>query len=87
MKCRLLRRRRAHLRVLTSGTAEIAAQLRAQIPCSTDPERLERLACEAEGRSRTRNGQSFLLCSLRRLSPLADARQRAQRGDLSSSAD
>jgi len=27
----------------------IAAQLRAQIPCSTDPERLEKLACEAEG--------------------------------------
>ena len=86
MKCRLLRRRQTHLRASTPGAA-IAAQLRAQIPCSTDPERLERLACEAEGRSRTRNGQSFLLCSLRRLSPLADARQRAQRGDLSSSAD
>src|SRR5262245_44814682 len=28
----------------------IAVQLRAQIPCSTDPERLERLACEVEGR-------------------------------------
>jgi hypothetical protein len=27
----------------------IAAQLRAQIPCSTDPERLEKLAREAEG--------------------------------------
>ena len=50
MKCRLLRRRRAHLRVPTPGAAAIAAQLRAQIPCSTDPERLERLACEAEGR-------------------------------------
>jgi hypothetical protein len=31
------------------ATASIAAQLRAQIPCSTDPERLEKLACEAEG--------------------------------------
>ena len=87
MKCRLLRRRRAHLRVPTPGAAAIAAQLRAQIPCSTDPERLERLACEAEGRSRTRNGQSFLLRSLRRLTPRADARRRAQRGDLSSTAD
>jgi hypothetical protein len=44
MKCRLLRRRRAHLRVVsTPGAAAIAAQLRAQIPCSTDPNRLERL--------------------------------------------
>ena len=32
--------------------AEIAAQLRALIPCSTDPARLERLAREAEARSR-----------------------------------
>ena len=32
MKCRLLRRRRAHLRVPTPGAAAIAAQLRAQIP-------------------------------------------------------
>ena len=90
MKCRLLRRRRAHLRVSTPGAAAIAAQLRAQIPCSTDPKRLERLACEAEGRSRirnVRNGQSFLLRSLRRLSPRGDARQRAQRSDLSSTAD
>jgi hypothetical protein len=87
MKCRLLRRRRAHLRVPTPGAAAIAAQLRAQIPCSTDPKRLERLACEAEGRSRTRNSQSFLLRSLRRLTPRADARRRAQRGDLSSTAD
>jgi hypothetical protein len=31
------------------ATPSIAAQLRAQIPCSTDPERLEKLACEAEG--------------------------------------
>jgi hypothetical protein len=30
--------------------AAIAARLRAQIPCSTDPERLERLACEIEGK-------------------------------------
>ena len=37
MKCRLFRRRRAHLRASTPG-AGIAAQLRAQIPCSTDPE-------------------------------------------------
>jgi hypothetical protein len=86
MKCRLLRRRRAHLRASTPGAA-IAAQLRAQIPCSTDPERLERLAYEAEGRSRTRNSQSFLLRGLRRLSPRADARLRAQRGDLGSTAD
>jgi hypothetical protein len=85
MKCRLLRRRRAHLRVPTPGAAAIAAQLRAQIPCSTDPERLERLACEAEGR--TRNSQSFLLRGLRRLSPQVDTGLRAQRGDLSSSAD
>jgi hypothetical protein len=48
MKCRLLRRRRAHLRVPTPGAAAIAAQLRAQIPCSTDPKRLKRLACEAK---------------------------------------
>jgi hypothetical protein len=87
MKCRLLRRRRAHLRVSTPGAAAIAAQLRAQIPCSTDPNRLERLACEAEGRSRTRNGQFFLLRGLRRLSSRADARLRAQRSDLSSTAD
>ena len=33
MKCRLLRRRRAHLRVPSPGAAAIAAQLRAQIPC------------------------------------------------------
>jgi hypothetical protein len=85
MKCRLLRRRRTHLRASTPGAA-IAAQLRAQIPCSTDPKRLERLACEAEGLSR-RNGQSFLLRSLRRLSQRGDARQRAQRGDLNSTAD
>ena len=85
MKCRLLQRRRARLRVRTPGAAAIAAQLRAQIPCSTDPERLERLACEAEGR--TRNSQSFLLRSLRGLSPRAFARLRAQRGDLSSTAD
>jgi hypothetical protein len=88
MKCRLLRRRRAHLRVVsTPGAAAIAAQLRAQIPCSTDPNRLERLACEAEGCSRTRNGQSFLLRGLRRLSSRADARLRAQRSDLSLTAD
>jgi hypothetical protein len=87
MKCRLLRRSRAHLRVPTPGAAAIAAQLRAQIPCSTDPERLERLAREAEGRSRARNGQPFLLGSLRRLSPQADARPRPQRNDLSSTAD
>jgi hypothetical protein len=89
MKCRLLQRRRTHLRASTPGAA-IAAQLRAQITCSTDPNRLERLACEAEGRSHTRNvrnGQSFLLRGLRRLSPRVDARQRAQRGDLSSTAD
>jgi hypothetical protein len=87
MKCRLLRRRRAHLRVPAPGAAAIAAQLRAQIPCSTDPERLERLACEAEGRSPNRNSQSFLLRGLRRLSPQPDARLGAQRGDLSSTAD
>jgi hypothetical protein len=87
MKCRLLRRRRAHLRVPTPGAAAAAAQLRAQIPCSTDPERLERLACEAEGRSRTRSGQSFLVRGLRRLSPRTDARLRTQRGDISSTAD
>ena len=63
MKCRLLRRRRTHLRASTPGAA-IAAQLRAQIPCSTDTKRLERLACEADGRSRTRSGQSFLVRSL-----------------------
>jgi hypothetical protein len=85
MKCRLLPRRRAHLRAPAPGAAAIAAQLRAQIPCSTDPERLERLACETEGR--TRNSQSFLLRGLRRLSPQPDARLRAQRGDLSSTAD
>jgi len=34
------------------ATVSIAAQLRAQIPCSTDPERLEKLACEAESRTR-----------------------------------
>jgi hypothetical protein len=33
------------------ATVSIAAQLRAQIPCSTDPERLEKLACEFEGRA------------------------------------
>jgi hypothetical protein len=87
MKCRLLPRRRAHLRAPAPGAAAIAAQLRAQIPCSTDPERLERLACEAEGRPRTRNSQSFLLRGLRRLSPQVDTGLRAQRGDLSSSAD
>ena len=86
MKCRLFRRRRAHLRASSPG-AGIATQLRAQIPCSTDPERLERLACEAEGRSRTRNGQSFLLQSLRRLSLRAEARLRAQRGDVGARAD
>jgi hypothetical protein len=86
MKCRLLRRRRAHLRASTPGAA-IAAQLRAQIPYSTDPNRLERLAREAEVRSRTRNGQPFLLRSLRQLSPQADARPRPQRNDLSSTAD
>jgi hypothetical protein len=86
MKCRLLWRRQTHLRASTPGAA-IAAQLRAQIPCSTDPNRLERLACEAEGRSHTRNvrnGQSFLLHGLRRLSPRGDSRRRPQRGDLSS---
>jgi len=82
MKCRLLPRRRAHLRAPAPGAAAIAAQLRAQIPCSTDPERLERLAREAEGR--TRNSQSFLLRGLRRLSPQPDLRLKAQRGDLSS---
>ena len=87
MKCRLLRRRRAHLRVPTPGAAAIAAQLRAQIPCSTDPGLLERLACEAEGRSRSGNSQSFLWRGLRRLSPRADARLRAQRGNLNSTAD
>jgi hypothetical protein len=87
MNCRLLRRRRARFRAPTPSAAAIAAELRAQIPCSTDPERLERLACEAEGRSRTRNGQSFLLRSLRRLSPRAYARLRAQRGDLDAMAD
>ena len=87
MKCRLLRRRRAHLRVPTPGAAAMAAQLRAQIPCSTDPERLERLACEAEGRSPNRNSQSFLLRGLRRLSPQPDARLGAQRGALSSTED
>ena len=85
MKCRLLRRRRAHLRVPTPGAAAIAAQLRAQIPCSTDPERLERLACEAEGR--TRNSQSFLLRGLRRLSPRAEAQLDAQRGDVGTRSD
>jgi hypothetical protein len=74
MKCRLLRRRRAHFRAPTPSAAAIAAQLRAQIPCSTDPRRLERLACEAEGRPRTRDGQSFLLRSLRQLSRRAEAR-------------
>ena len=64
-------RRRAHLRVPTPGAAAIAAQLRAQIPCSTDPERLERLACETEGG--TRNSQSFLLRGLRRLSSQPEA--------------
>jgi hypothetical protein len=69
MNCRILRRRRAHLRApetaaaagefAPSGHAQMAAnekanpsivaQLRAQIPCSTDPERLEKLAREAEG--------------------------------------
>ena len=34
------------------ASAAIAAQLRAQIACSTDPERLEKLACEAEGVAR-----------------------------------
>jgi hypothetical protein len=34
------------------AAASIAAQLRAQIPCSTDPERLEKLACEIEGLAR-----------------------------------
>jgi hypothetical protein len=87
MNCRLLRRRRAHYRAPTPGATAIAAQLRAQIPCSTDPERLDRLACEAEGRSRARNSQSILLRGLRRLSPRADARLRAQRGDLGSTAD
>jgi hypothetical protein len=69
MNCRILRRRRAHLRTPETAAAagafapsdheqrvgsekagpSIAAQLRAQIPCSTDPERLEKLAREAEG--------------------------------------
>jgi hypothetical protein len=31
-----------------NAAPSIAAQLRAQIPCSTDPERLEKLAREAE---------------------------------------
>ena len=85
MKCRLLRRRRTHLRASTPGAA-IAAQLHAHIPCSTDTKRLKRLACEAEGRSRTRSGQSFLVRSLRRLSPRSDARQRAQPSNLSMNA-
>ena len=40
-----------HARMVGNEKAipSIAAQLRAQIPCSTDPERLEKLACEAEG--------------------------------------
>jgi hypothetical protein len=74
MKCRLLRRRRAHLRVPTPGPAAIAAQLRAQIPCSTDPERLERMACEAEGR--TRISQSFLSRGLSPTVATTDARLR-----------
>ena len=86
MKCRLFRRRRAHLREFSPG-AGIAAQLRAQIPCSTDPERLERLAYEAEGRSRTRNGESYLLRSLRRLSPRAETQLDAQRGDVGTRSD
>jgi hypothetical protein len=83
MKCRLLRRRRAHMRASTPGAA-IAAHARPD-PCSTDPERLERLACEAEGPPRTLNGQYFLLRSLLRLSPRAEARLRAQRGDVEAS--
>jgi hypothetical protein len=72
--------------------AVIAAQLRAQIPCSTDPERLEKLACEAEGkpcpgRLRARNRRCFLLPGLRRLPPWAGARPRAQRGDVDAMAD
>ncbi len=40
-----------HAQMVGNGktTPSIATQLRAQIPCSTDPERLEKLACEAEG--------------------------------------
>lgn len=86
MKCRLLRHRRAPVRASTSGAA-LAAQLRAQIPCSTDPARLERMAREAEEHERIQNGQSFLLRSLRRLPPRADARARALRADLNSTAD
>jgi hypothetical protein len=33
---------------------DIARQLRAQIPSSTDPDRLERLACEAESAAEAR---------------------------------
>jgi len=65
---RFLRRRWAHLRasILSAlersnnghaiddrqGARTVAAQLRAQIRGSTDPARLERLAREAEARSR-----------------------------------
>jgi hypothetical protein len=63
---RFLRRRWAYVRASIRSALErsnnmpagddsqaaIAAQLRAQIPCSTDPTRLERLAREAEARAR-----------------------------------
>src|SRR3981081_2056684 len=77
MNCRILRRRRAHLRgpetaaaageFAPSGHAQvaanekanpsIAAQLRAQIPGSTDPQRLAKLASDGESAARA--------CSLR----------------------
>jgi hypothetical protein len=67
MICRFVRRQWAHMRALIHrleaastvrafeerrARCAIAAQLRAQIPCSTDPARLERLAREAEARAR-----------------------------------
>jgi hypothetical protein len=61
MICRFLRHQWAHVRASIHRFFEnrqagcaMAAQLRAQIPCSTDPARLERLAREAEARARLR---------------------------------
>jgi hypothetical protein len=100
MNCRIPRRRQAAPHASASVTtnsgvasrqatsseaaAAIAAQLRAQIPCSTDPERLEQLACEAEGKSwparpQTRKRRCFLFRSLRRFTARGRTRTSRER--------
>ena len=75
MKCCLLRHRRAPVRASTSGAA-LAAQLRAQIPCSTDPARLERMAREAEERAHPERP----ILPFAKSSPAVAAGRRASKG-------